>query len=131
MPETHRVFREVRFVEDTGCREWLGCQLDSGYGQVRHDGKVWRAHRLAWHLTHGPIPAGAKVLHDCCNPICCNPGHLFLGVRSAGAEISDLDVRWIRSWARSGYPHAAIAKAFRLSATSVHNITEGRKWNHE
>ncbi len=121
----HRVFRDIRVDPLTGCREWTGYQLDSGYGQVGYEGKSWRVHRLVWHLTHGPIPAGAKVLHDCYNRACCNPDHLFLGQRSAGTSLSSLDVRWIRSWARSGFTEEAIANAFGLSITSVRDLTEG------
>lgn len=67
-------------VEKTDiCWFWRGSVLKSGYGQAYSRGKTWRAHRLAWTITHGPIPKGASVLHRCDRPLCVRPDHLFLG----------------------------------------------------
>lgn len=51
-----------------------------GYGRYWTEGRRVRAHRYAFQLTSGiEVPEGLKVLHECDNPICCNPSHLFLG----------------------------------------------------
>lgn len=67
-------------VDKTGdCWVWTGATVHNGYGTISVNNRLVRTHRLAYELTHGPIPAGMKVLHTCDNPPCCRPDHLFLG----------------------------------------------------
>jgi hypothetical protein len=64
------------------CWIWTGALTDCGYGRVRYHQKGWKAHRLAWVLTHGSIAEGMDILHKCDNPPCCNPNHLFTGTQA-------------------------------------------------
>lgn len=63
----------------TPCVEWAACRDKDGYGIRRFDGRKQPAHRVAWQLAHGAIPAGLFVLHSCDNPPCVNVRHLRLG----------------------------------------------------
>ena len=59
------------------CWRWLGSIQASGYGYfnvVR--GVLARAHRVAYELTHGPIPRDLVIDHVCSNRCCVNPAHL-------------------------------------------------------
>ncbi len=46
------------------------------YGAFTRGGKQYRAHRIAYELLVGPIPAGLQLHHTCGQPICVNPAHL-------------------------------------------------------
>jgi hypothetical protein len=61
------------------------------YGHLQCLGRQWKAHRLAYTLTYGPIPRGLWVLHKCDYPPCCNPRHLFLG--TLADTVADRDAK--------------------------------------
>lgn len=54
----------------------------AGYGYFRLEGKTELAHRVAWDLERGPIPAGMCVLHRCDNRRCVAVDHLWLGTQA-------------------------------------------------
>ena len=71
------------------CWPWLRGRNRRGYGQARTPSGKWTsAPRVAWELTHGPIPEGLFTCHTCDNPPCCNPAHLWLG--SAAENQTDM-----------------------------------------
>ena len=65
---------------ETGCLLWTGSNDGTnGYGTVRRNGRLMKAHRYAYEMTHGSIPDGMMVCHTCDVPACVEPTHLFLG----------------------------------------------------
>jgi hypothetical protein len=79
-PVRDRFWGKIRLGADHECWLWMaGCSGD-GYGAFWFEGRQVSAHRMAFQLRWGVIlPTWVQVLHDCDNPICCNPAHLFLG----------------------------------------------------
>jgi hypothetical protein len=49
------------------------------------------AHRVAWMLTHGPVPDGLDILHSCDQKPCCNPTHLSPGTHHI--NMTDASIR--------------------------------------
>ena len=72
-----------RFEE---CHIFGGAQTDNGYGKVRTQGKVVRAHRVAYIAHKGEIPQGLEIMHKCNTKLCCNPEHLEAGTHSQNME---------------------------------------------
>ena len=120
------------------CTDHAGTVTNTGYGQVRRQGKTWLAHRWAAHIAHGPCPAGMVVRHTCDNRLCINPEHLIYGTQ--GDNLNDRKERHvyrkldreaantIKSRSLSGEVMRLIAVDYGISIAMVHNIKSGRQW---
>jgi len=78
-PLTERFWSKVDKAGE--CWLWTASTQSAGYGKITAGGSRGRtlgAHRVAWELTHGPIPDGLFVCHRCDVPACVRPDHLFL-----------------------------------------------------
>ena len=74
-------------VEASGeCHIWTGARNNFGYGQIRINGKLYYAHRLAFELAHGPISNGFVIDHTCHNKSCVNPQHIHAVTKKQNAE---------------------------------------------
>ena len=62
--------------KSSSCWEWNSTINDRGYGVYRLDGRMVRAHRLAYEMRVGSIPEGLVLDHTCHNRSCVNPDHL-------------------------------------------------------
>lgn len=133
-----------------GCWLWVGAINPDGYGTFQVATRQSAlAHRVAWELTHGPIPDGAYVLHHCDVPGCVNPGHLFIGSQadnvadmmskgrhggSAGAangraKLTRSEVAEIRSRYKAGnISQSALARQYRVAQQLVSRIVRGEAW---
>lgn len=84
VPLEDRFWQQVSKA-DEGCWLWMGGRSPRGYGKVSgvlfdRPRRHYRAHRVAYELTYGPIADEAIVRHFICdNPPCCRPDHLKIG----------------------------------------------------
>ena len=84
-----RFFQKIELTQT--CWWWRGSRNAAGYGKMSVAGfrvPTESTHRVAWYLTHGPIPEGMQVLHACDQPSCVNPRHLFLGTNKDNRQDS-------------------------------------------
>lgn len=128
-------------VDTSGdCWLWTASTWRTGYGRFHYSAArgVVKANRLAYELTHGPIPDGLSVLHTCDTPACCNPAHLFLGTdldnardrdakgRNGMAKLTAEQVRQIRArYAAGGISHLRLAKEYGVTRASIANLLIG------
>jgi hypothetical protein len=132
------------------CWPWQGT-IVRGYGVMRYQGRIVRAHRIAYELAIGPIPPGKQICHSCDRPACCNPAHLWAGTASENAQdrenkgrgfkalgsannqtfLTGYDVRTIRRMYASGkYSKGKLARIFAVSRKTVQNVLAGKIWKH-
>lgn len=58
------------------CLVFTGSINPRGYGSFTTSEKTRHAHRVAYELAHGEIPAGLEIDHICHNRACIEPAHL-------------------------------------------------------
>ena len=165
--KTHeRFFQKVDVSGD--CWMWGGAVDHNGHGMFSvggshdADGKrrnsMMLAHRFAWEMQNGAIPAGEGhhgtcVLHDCLNLGCVNPNHLYLGTAADAvkamdargrrvnapslgeahgrAKLTEKDVREIVArFNEGGITQKQLAEIYGVCHATVNHIFRGRLWSH-
>ncbi|MGE5765521.1 MAG: HNH endonuclease signature motif containing protein [Mycobacterium leprae] len=74
-----------------------------------------QAARIAWQLSHAPVPDGLQVLHLCDHPWYVRPTHLVLG--SQAANMADrARKQWVRGSSRPRYTDRPQPDAYQTAA---------------
>ena len=136
-----RFYRKVsQTPSSTGCLEWKAA-TNGKYGIIRSSERPhpWiLAHRVAYELHYGPIPAGMDVMHKCDNPKCVNFEHLSVGSRKENmadmvdkgrqrkSAFSEADLESIRVSYRSGLTQREIAMSYGVSRPLISLLLSGK-----
>ena len=139
--EIAKFWSRVDARTDFQCWPWRGRSNGRGYGRTVKG----MAHRIAYELVNGDIPAGAVLRHRCDNPACCNPAHLIpgapadnsrdavergrtsMGGLNGRTKLTSEDVETIRANVE-GLTLKALAARYGMAQSSIHYIRSGRSW---
>jgi len=131
------------------CWNWTASQDKDGYGRF-HDcnNSSYQAHRIAFAVCNGDTKL--QVCHNCNNPACCNPSHLYAGSQSkniqqcyddgraficcgensGNVKLTESKVLQIRELYRDGWLQREIAEKFGICQVRVSEICRGKAWKH-
>jgi len=152
-PLRERFFEKFQIGAPDECWEWTRAN-NKGYGSIWDNDKnrMEEAHRVSWEIHRGPVPEGVCVLHNCDNPPCVNPNHLFLGTKSDNSKdmyskgrhnvaylkgeqhpmskLTTADVLALRARREAGASKHELAAEFLITPDTAWEIYTRRTWRH-
>jgi DNA-binding CsgD family transcriptional regulator len=129
------------------CWPWTATTR-AGYGQIKLNGRMHYAHRVAFWLTHERWPEPC-CLHTCDNPLCINPAHLWEGThhdnmrdkarkgrtpdhageKNPRARLTERDAEVIRLLCgRIGLTQREVARRYGVSQSAVWAAVNEKTW---
>jgi hypothetical protein len=140
--------RFFRYVTKTdSCWLWKGGLDGGGYGVMKVNKIMKKAHRISWLIAGNTIPDDKPILrHKCRNRNCVSPEHLEVGTHTDNssdkvrdgtvycgekhhrARLTPAQVLLVRE--REGERIIDLAKEFNTSDTTIYDIIHRRSWKH-
>lgn len=155
--ELRERFFEKVIKRKGGCWIWTGAVRGvDGYGAFWvESGFTENAHRVAYTIAYGMIPAGKIVMHDCDTRLCVRSSHLVAGTykknmqdafvrgllpatkgsRHGMAKLTEANVYEIRKFYAStttlkGAAKDYLAKRYSVSRSCIKQIVLRQSWQH-
>ena len=136
-----------KIYKTDSCWLWSGAKETHGYGLaytgLKPDGRKDRhyAHRIAYVIAHGCVPAHLEVMHSCDVPRCVNPAHLSLGThqqnitdreargrgKKESPKIRKITVEGVVDIRRSTDSDKVLAARYGVHFGHIRNIRAGKK----
>lgn len=137
--------------DQSRCFEWTGARNANGYGEIRRDKHLYLVHRVSFKIANGYLNDDLFVLHQCDNPPCFNPQHLFEGTNLDNmadmdrkgrrrtvplpfgedhhqARFTVKDIADIRSRLKAGETHRSIANLYDVGYGAIGKIARRETW---
>lgn len=155
---SERFWQYIDVGDWDACWEWTGSRHKQGYGQFvlyEPSKRNVLAHRMAWE-QFWRRPLRQWALHQCNNPPCCNPLHIYdgtpaqntadsvaagtysllpggkaVGEAAGNAKLTDQAVRDIRRrYAEGGVSQQQLADEYGVNQTKISDVVRRRTWRH-
>lgn len=149
-----RFWSKVNIGAPEQCWEWRASTFGSGYGRFKIANHiVASANRVALVIHTGKDCLDLFALHQCDNPRCCNPHHLYWGThsdnmkdmivrkrrrpvdqsgaRNGAAKLSPEHHRAIVDRLKRGWSNTFIAQHLPVTASQVSAIRRGIAWREQ
>lgn len=151
--DIEKFWKYVDKKSEDECWGWHAVKDGNGYGMLKINGKMHRAHRISWVIHNGDIPEGLCVCHKCDNPGCTNPLHLFLGTHQENMKdmrlkgranpgqhtgetnglhkLTECQVKEIREkYIPYKYTLLQLAEEYSVSGAAIHKIIKFKNWKY-
>jgi hypothetical protein len=116
----NKIIENIVIDETTGCWNWLKTKPDKdGYRYINGIA----AHRLSYEIFKEKIPPGMMICHNCDNPSCINPDHLYCG--TSQTNMDDMKKRG-RSLTGDKNPSKRIEVREKISKNNAMNKIENK-----